>query len=79
MATKYNPVTAKDKAKATVDNTEVVESDNVAALKNYENRSDVETLAQRRARENSTSFEETKKADEQLKEDAVVVTGKAAK
>lgn len=72
MAYEYKPKTAQDvadtegfrasddekafAAEAGVVSSEFVEYD--AALRNYESRSDVETLEQRRARENGTSFSE---------------------
>lgn len=70
----YKPVTAQavaDEGALDRENAEKAEKakvsdvsriDYVEALKNYESRSDVETLAQRRARENGTSFEQTNKA-----------------
>lgn len=82
----YKPVTAQDVAdegsldrenaekaeKAKV--SDVSRIDYVEALKNYESRSDVETLAQRRARENGTSFEQTDKAAKETEKNAPIVT-----
>lgn len=82
----YKPVTAQDVADAGAldrENAERAEKakvsdvsriDYVEALKNYESRSDVETLAQRRARENGTSFETTDKAAKVTEEVAPIKT-----
>lgn len=69
----YNPVTAQQVIGSTFaadvnDGKELAEEagvvnpahvDYVEALKNYESRSDVETLANRRARDNGTAFSDT--------------------
>lgn len=72
MANDYKPVTAQDKAETvgarTTDEEKKFAAENGVvdaafvdydkALENYESRSDVETLAERRARENGTAFSE---------------------
>lgn len=62
MAEEYKPVTAQQKLDPHTDKNEPEVSSSVSALENYEAREDVETLANRRARENGTSFEETEAA-----------------
>lgn len=88
MANDYKPVTAQDKAatvgavqsddeKAFAAENGVVDAayvDYDKALENYESRSDVETLADRRARENGTAFSEANFRREIPSEEGGVVT-----
>lgn len=93
MAYEYKPVTAQDKAEtvgARVSDDEkafaaehgVVDAafvDYDKALENYESRSDIETLADRQARENGTSFSEANFRREVPAQGAGVVTATAVK
>lgn len=82
----YKPVTAQavaDEGALDRENAEKAEKAKVSdvsrigyveALKNYESRSDVETLAQRRARENGTSFDVTDKAAKETEKVAPITS-----
>lgn len=97
MSEEYKPVTAQDALAAhgdpvaeerakTAEDAGVVApeyANYVEALKNYEARSDVETLEARRARENGTSFRDAQfrrdadKGEESAPEGGVVTSDKA--